>query len=294
MKRHWFTRSVSVVLTLVLATALIASTVSYGKGGKAADQKVTTEKIGVVVTILPLVDFVQNVGGEKVDVSVMVGPGFSPHIYEPTPTQMIKLSEARVYVKVGSGVEFELAHMDDIGAQNRDMLVVNCSKGIELMGKDPHIWNSPVNVKIMVENICQGLIEEDPENKDYYMENKNRYLRELDVLDVYIHERLDGFTNRYFMIYHPAFGYFAEEYNLTQLAIEHEGKEPTPKVHQKCVDLAKKHNLSYVYVAPQFATKDAEFIAGEIGGRTIPLDPLSRYYIPNMGGVAASLSLEME
>jgi zinc transport system substrate-binding protein len=178
--------------------------------------------------------------------------------------------------------------------QNKKMLVVDCSAGIMKIGKDPHIWNSPVNAKKMVENICAGLIEIDPKNKDYYTENKNRYLRDLDGLDAYIRKRLGGFTNRSFMIYHPAFGYFANEYNLTQLAIEHKGKEPTPKVIQDCIDLAKRHNLTYIFVAPQFATQHAETIANSIGGKTVFIDPLPRLYIPNMRSVAASLSLEME
>jgi zinc transport system substrate-binding protein len=207
---------------------------------------------------------------------------------------MVGVSKAEMYVKVGSGVEFELAWMDKIIEQNKDMLVVDCSKGITKMGEDPHIWNSPVNAKKMVENICEGLIKVDPDNAAYYTENKNRYLQKLDALDKYTHERLDGFTTRYFMIYHPSFGYFANEYNLTQLAIEHEGKTPTPKVMQKCIDLAKQHHLSYIFVSPQFATEDAEAIAHAIGGKTVFMDPLPRLYIANMRSVAASLSLEME
>jgi zinc transport system substrate-binding protein len=254
----------------------------------------TSEKIGVVVTILPQADFVEHLGGDKVDVTVMVPPGASPHTYEPTPSQMVAVSKAEIYAKVGSGVEFELVWMDKIIEQNKKMLVVDCSEGVTTIGTDPHIWNSPINARKMVENIYAGLVEVDPDNEDYYTQNKNNYLQELDALDSYIHERLDNSTNRAFMIYHPAFGYFASEYNLTQLAIEHKGKPPTPKVIQDCTNLAKQYNLLYVFVAPQFATEHAETIAHEIGGQTVFIDPLPRSYIPSMRSIAASLALEME
>ncbi len=288
MERNRFTRVLSIVLALVLAVVLLVSAISCGQKEEAS------EKIGVVVSIVPLADFVKNVGGEKVDVSLMVLPGKSPHTYEPTRSQLQAVSEAEMYVKAGSGVEFEITYMDDIISYNTDMLIVDCLKGIELMGTDPHIWNSPVNAKTIVENICEGLIQVDPDNADFYTQNKNDYLKELDILDGYIHYKLDVFTNRTFIIYHPAFGYFADEYNLTQLAVEHEGKEPTPKVILDCIDMAKEYNLQYLFVAPQFATEYCETIASEIGGQTAPMNPLPDNYIANMGRIADSLALEFK
>ena len=256
--------------------------------------KTANEKMKVIVTIPPQAEFVEKLGEDKVDVIVMVPPGASSHTYEPTPSQMVEVSEAKMYAKVGSGVEFELKWMDKIIEQNKDMLIVDCSNGITKIGEDPHIWNSPINAKKMVENICAGLIEVDPEHEDYYIENKNMYLQELDAADAYIHERLDKFTNRAFMIYHPAFGYFADEYNLMQLAIEHQGKLPTPSIIQNCIDLARQYNLSYVFVAPQFATDSAETIADAINGETMFMDPLPVTYVLNMRSIADSLALEME
>ncbi|MBT9163611.1 MAG: putative metal ABC transporter substrate-binding protein Hpf [Chloroflexi bacterium] len=276
-------------------------------------------KIGVVVSILPLADFVGNIGGERVDVTVMVPPGASPHTFAPTPGQMRAVSGAKLFVKVGSGLGFERAWMDRIIEQNRDMPIVDSSHGIELMemvahcpheendhegeeherehhhhgGMDPHIWLSLPNARIMVQNIRNGLMEIDPEHADYYTKNTERYLQELDALDQYIRERLDGFLNRYFLIYHPAFGYFARDYNLTQLAIEHEGKEPTPKVIMEAIDLAVKHNLSYVFVSPQHPVRHAETIARSINAQTASIDELPRYFIPSMRNVADSLAREM-
>jgi zinc transport system substrate-binding protein len=252
------------------------------------------EQLGVVVTILPLADFVEKIGGDAVEVTVMVVPGASPHTYEPTTSQMVAVSHAEMYVKVGSGVEFEEKWMENILSQNPNMFVVDCSQGITKIGTDPHIWNSPINAKQMVENIWKGLVEIDPGNEEQYTQNKDSYLQELDEVDAYIHQRLDNFINRVFLIYHPAFGYFANEYNLTQLAIEHGGKPPTPQVMQECLELADQYNLSYVFVAPQFATGDAETIAHEISGQTLFMDPLPSNYIVNMRSLTASLATEME
>ena len=271
---------------LAVGLALIATAVSCGSAGSEGG------RTGVVVSLAPLGDFVRNVAGDKVDVTVLVPPGSSPHSYELTPSQMVAVSEAEVYFEVGSGVEFESIWMGEIVEANPDMLVVDCSEGVELLGTDPHIWNSPVNAKVMVENICDGLVEADPGNGALYTKNRDDYLKELDVLDGYIRCTLDDFTNRYFITYHAAFAYFADEYGLTQLVVEHGGKEPTPQVIQECVDNAVRHDLDFVFVAPQFATDDCETIANEIGGQTAAMDPLPESYIANMGRIADALALE--
>ena len=156
------------------------------------------EKIGVIVTIVPQAEFVERDGADKVSVVILVPPCASPHTYEPTPSQMQKIAKAKIYAKVGSGIEFELVWMGKIIAINPDMLIIDCSEGIELIdmsshyheheleihenqhfGKDPHIWTSPRNAKIMVENIYNGLIEIDPNNKKYYAQNKDAYINDL-------------------------------------------------------------------------------------------------------------------
>ncbi len=288
LQKHRFTGLTWLVLVLVLAIALTAPAISCGP------KKEGMGNMGVVVTISPMADFVENVGGDKVDVTVMVPPGASPHSYEPSPSQMVAVSEAEMYVKVGSGVEFELEWMDEVVEANRDMLVVDSSAGVELIDSDPHIWNSPANAKIMVENIYDGLATIDPDNASFYAENRDDYLKELDILDGYIHHKLDQFTNRNFIVYHPAFGYFASEYDLNQIAVERGGKEPTPQVIQDCVDKAKQYDLQYVFVEPQFATDSCETIAREIGGQTLPIDSLPETYIANMGRIVDALVLEFE
>ena len=271
---------------------------------------VSSEKISVVVSILPQAEFVENVGGEKVDVTVMVPPGASPHTYEPTPSQMVTLSKANMYVKVGSPVEFELVWMDKLIAANKEMLVIDGSKGVQLVemaaehihegeehehgSMDPHIWLSPLNAKIMVQNIADGLAQVDPANRAYYEQNRDAYLQELTKLDQDIRDGLSGVENRRFMVYHPAFGYFAKEYNLTMLPIEEEGKEPTASGIAHLIEHAREHNIKVIFASPQFNPQSAKVVADAIGGRVVFIDPLARDYVMNLRRVLGELVQTLE
>jgi zinc transport system substrate-binding protein len=279
-------RVIAIVSILIAVLAILA--ISFGPKAE------TTDKIGVVVTILPQAEFVESVGGEKVTVTVMVPPGQDPHTYAPTFSQLVAVKQAKLYAEVGSGIDFELAYMDSIVQANRNMLVVDCSKGIELIENDPHIWLSPRNAKIMVENICDGLIQVDPQDRDYYIQNENEYLAKLDKLDTDISSNLTAITNRWFIVFHPAWAYFARDYNLTQLAIEIEGKTPSPKDIADVVQEAKEHSIKVVFASPEFDIRSAQTIAEAIGGRVALIDPLARDYINNLYQVLSELVQGME
>ena len=300
MKYLSFTGILSIAVGLVLALTLTG----------CQPEAEASDKIGVVVTILPQADFVEAVGGDRITVTVMVPPGASPHTYEPTPSQMTALSEAKMYAKVGSGIEFELVWMDKLLAVNKEMLVVDCSEGITLIemgapheheenehgheGMDPHIWMSPLNVKIMVENICDGLIQVDPEGRAYYEDNRDTYLQELTQLDQDIRDGLSAVANRTFMVYHPAFGYFAREYNLIMLSVAEEGKEPTAAGITSLIEQAGECNIKTIFVSPQFNAESAEVIAGAIDGRVVFIDSLAEDYIFNLRVLLGELIQAME
>ena len=154
------------------------------------------------------------------------------------------------------------------------------------MELDPHIWTSPSNAKIMVENIYEGLVEIDPGNETYYSENRDAYLKEVDALDARIREKLEGREERNFMVYHPSWGYFAADYNLTMIPVEIEGKEPSAQDLAKLVDLAKEKQVKVIFVQSQFNTRSAQAIAEEIGGEVVVVDPLAKDYIANMDKVS--------
>jgi zinc transport system substrate-binding protein len=289
-------RPVSIVSTVVLVMVLAASAISCGQAKQSSD------KMGVAVTILPQAEFAENVGGDKVAITVMVPPGANPHTTELKPSQMTEIAEAKMYAKVGSGIEFELSYMDKIEAVNKNMLVVDCSEGIELVtsvdpnepGIDPHIWVSPLNAKIMVQNICDGLVQVDPANKDYYEQNRDAYLQKLDALDQELRSSLANIKNRAFIVLHPAWGYFARDYDLEQIPIEIGGKEPSAQDVARIIDEAKQRNIKIIFASPQFNPQMAEVIANEIGGKVVLIDDLARDYIENLHKVLDEMVQAME
>jgi len=296
MKRLISTRLISTALMLLLTASLIAAVVGCDRESE------TTGKIVVAVTILPQAGFVEAIGGDKVEVVAMVPPGASPHTYEVTPDQMARLSNAKMYAKVGSPVEFELAWMDKLIAVNKSMLVIDCSQGIDLTesqdpdepGLDPHIWLSVKNAKIMVQNICNGLVQADAANKAYYEENCAAYLEELTKLDSDLAADLSGVSNRSFIVFHPAFGYFARDYDLKQIGVEQEGKEPDADYIVRLIEEARENDIRVVFVSPQFSTKSAEVIAKEIGGKVVIIDPLAKDFIDNMLAIESAMKQAMQ
>ncbi|MFP4655179.1 MAG: metal ABC transporter solute-binding protein, Zn/Mn family [Methanohalobium sp.] len=255
-----------------------------GCSEKSQTQK-DDENITVAVSILPQAEFVKQVGGEKVNTIVMIPPGASPATHEPTSGQLRDLSNALMYAKLGSGLPFENSWMGKIRSVNDDMLIVNSSDGITIRNNDPHVWTTPENSKIMVENIYKGLVQVDPENKSYYSQNKDEYMQELDELDSYINNTLSGYENRSIMVYHPTWEYFAQEYGLDMIPVELEGKEPTAKELKRFVDVAKKKNISVIYVQEHFSKSSAESIAKEINGEVVSVNPLAKDYVTNLRNV---------
>ncbi len=278
------------IIILSLIFIGIFTAVFFIYSAATSQDKFNSGKIGVVVSVAPEVEFVKAVGGDKVNVAVMVPPGANPHTYEPLPEQLKDVSRAKMYVEVGTPLEFELNYMDKIKAVNSNMVIVNSSTGVNLIpntaehkeSSDPHIWVSPKNAKIMVENIYQGLVQVDPANKDYYKKNRDNYLQQLDELDKNITRSLKGKENSNILVYHPAWAYLCKDYHLNQIPIESGGKEPTPQDIAGVVDIAKKNNIKVVFVEPQYSPRSAEVIASEIGGQVVSVDDLSENYIENM------------
>jgi len=251
------------------------------------------ERIVVYATIPPQKEMIEAIGGDKVNVNIIVPEGGDPHTADLKPSQLAELSNARMYVMIGSGIEFEVKSIDKIMDLNKNMLLVDSSRGIQLMemtendhegegGKDPHIWTSLRNGKIMVQNIYEGLITVDPDNKDYYLNNRDDYLKKLDEADNYIKNELKDINNRSFMIFHPSWSYFAKDYTLNQIAIEVEGKEPTLQSLARTIEQAKEENINTIFISLGFSSKAAEIITKEIGGTTEVLDPLAGNYIENL------------
>lgn len=330
-----------VLLLTVLSLALWAGVASAAQ-------------LPVFVSVLPQKYFVERIGGDLVDVSVMVMPGASPATYEPSARQMVALSKAKAYFAIG--VPFETTWLSRIVDANKKMLLVRTDKGVAkrqmeahhheeeehgvhhddlekhqddkheahhddhavnhddhddahrddhddqhdgnheahnaeghaaLHGEgvpDPHIWVSPELVKTVAANTCAGLIEVDPDNAARYKANLDAFLLEITEVDSSIRSTLADVAeaNRSFMVFHPSWGYFAEQYGLKQIPIEVEGKSPSPRELAEIVEHGKELGIVVVFVQPQFSSRSAKVIATEIGARVAPLDPLAEDWPTNM------------
>ncbi len=259
--------------------------------------------INAVVSVAPEKTLLEAIGGEKVHIGLMVPAGSSPHTYEPRPSQMREIEGAELYLAIG--VEFEEAWLPRFVEQNRKMKVVDVGQGIEKIpmaahhhdneeahhekeahhndeehehesGLDPHIWTAPSNIKVIAKNILDALLAADPSNSKYYQANYDIFLQKLGQTDLAIKDILrQTKKGSKFMVFHPAWGYYAKEYGLEQVAIEAGGKNPTPKQIMMLIEEAKKEQVNAILVAPEFSKKAAEQIAKEAGVPVSEISPLS-------------------
>ncbi len=253
-------------------------------------QPPAAERIPVVVSIYPLLDMVRQVGGERVQADFMVPPGASPHTFEPKPSDMMKVHEARIFVIIGAGLEF-WAEKVIRSAGKGDLKVLVLSKGLPLIygedshdehrglqGRktaDPHVWLDPVLAKEMVNAIAAELAAMDPSHGRYFGENAERFRREIDGLNASIADKVRSFRTREYVTFHPAWNYFSRRYGLTVAGVieESPGKEPSPKHIARLVNEIRRSGARVVFAEPQFSPKIAEVIAKEAGAKVLFLDP---------------------
>jgi zinc transport system substrate-binding protein len=297
MHRTFFTLTIYAILFLFLSSESYAS-----------------EKFQVFVSILPQKFFVKKVGDDLVDVIVMVEPGADAHTFEPKPQQLVALSKARIYFSIG--IEFEKVWLKRFKATNPNIRVVQTDSGIKknpmktlydlnYRGKehshrrdashrgdhlhefeDPHIWLSPLLVIIQAQNIRDGLIAIDPVHAPVYKANCERFIAELNNLDKELRSILGGKKDLQFMVFHPSWGYFAHTYNLKQIPVEAEGKDPKPAELQGLIRHAREHGIKIIFVQPQFSAISAKVISKAIGGQVAFVDPLAENWDENLREVA--------
>ncbi|KTG15911.1 MULTISPECIES: zinc ABC transporter substrate-binding protein [unclassified Guyparkeria] len=267
--------------------------------------------VPVAVSIPPQAHFVEAIGGDHVEVQIMVPANAEPITYEPTPRQMSALSRAELYF--ATGVPFEKGWLPRFRDANPDMTVIDTTARIQRRAMatdhdhgadadghaapadnalDPHVWLSPALVRLQAESIRDALIAADPEHAADYHRGFRRFAEQVHRLDQAI---LDALTDidpaaRRFLVFHPAFGYFAASYGLEQMAIEVEGKEPGPRELARIIEEARTHGIRVIFIEPQFAQGAARTIAREIGGEVVTLDPLARDWPAGMRAIADTLS----
>lgn len=285
----------------ILLTVLLLFTACASDSAQSSASSEETQKPVIAVTIVPEATFAKAVCGDLMEIITTVPPGYSPETYEPTPKQKEELSHANLYFAVGVPVEessilpaaadlksMKIIRLQDIVAEQYPDRTFPSGE------RDPHIWLSPIRAKIMVETIAQKCGELDPAHKQQYEKNAQDYLKQLDALDAELKETFSKIENKNFLVFHPAFGYLAEDYGLTMYALEEEGKEATPQHMKDMVDLAKQQNIHAIFYQDEVDSKQSEAFAEEIGGKTVELSPLAADYIDNLKKMAATMAEAMQ
>ncbi len=288
-------------------------------GGKQGKEQV------ISVTIEPQRYFAEQIAGGRFTFNCVVPAGQDPEAYDPTPQQMVRIGESMAYLQVGN-LGFEQAWLQTIRENNPQLTFFDLSQGVDLLrseasgegeaheehdghdhaaeadahhhhhahagGVDPHYWSSIEGAKMMAWNILNALIKLDNEHAAHYWVNYNRLIEEIEATDSKVYMTLSAVLSRAFIIYHPSLTYFAEDYNLTQLPLEVDGKEPSPAQLKELVDLARNYNVRVVFIQPEFNRQNAELIARETGCRLVTINPLNYHWSEEMIHIAEALAHE--
>ncbi len=272
------------------------------------------QPLRVVVSVAPQAYWVERIAGPRATVEIMVPPGSSPETYAPSPRQWIKLAQAQLYVKVGHpALSLEARHVLPFLRNHPAIPVVDTAAGVELIGSegsgahhlhhdigdtddhdssagDPHLWVSPDTVAVAARHIAKALQQLDPAGAVDYQAGLATFLTDIAALDQGIADKITASPGRAFMVYHPAWGYFARRYGLQQVAIEVEGKEPSPSQLVALIRQGREAGVRAVFVQPGFSRKSAEVVAQEMGATVVEADPLAPDWLANLQRVADAFS----
>lgn len=268
----------------------------------AATGVLAAERLRVFVTIAPQAFLVERLGGEAVEVSILAAKGQDPHTFEATPRQAAALAQAQLFFTVD--LPLEKALVAKARAANRTLKASDSTRGIARLPMvedkhdtpdadhgeaDPHLWLSPANLRVMANNMTAALTAARPERKQLFQRNLASLDAELVALDRRLAASLAPYRGHAFYVFHPAFGYFAAAYGLSQKAVETGGKSPSPKRLAELIRQAKADGVKVIFVQPQFDTKAAATVARGIGGSVVAIDPMAKEVISNLAAVATAI-----
>jgi ABC-type Zn uptake system ZnuABC Zn-binding protein ZnuA len=259
----------------------------------------------LTVTVEPQRYFTEAVAGNRFKVVCMVPKGVSPETYDPTPSQLVALSRSEAYLRIGY-IGFETTWMERLTDNHPQLRVFDTSEGIDLIRSDdsvhdhegeatpshfvePHVWTSPANARTIVANTCRALTTLDPDGKAYYEARRDSIDDVIAHTDSLIAALLDTAADRAFLIFHPALTYFARDYDLLQVAIEEEGRAPSPAYLKQLIDVCRFLNIRTIFVQPEFDTHQAQLIAAETDTRIVRIYPLAYEWQAQLLRVAEAL-----
>jgi zinc transport system substrate-binding protein len=267
----------------------------FAGGKKDVSSSRSTEKPIIAVSIVPEATFAENVGGNEFEIITMIPPGSSPENYEPTPSEIAKFSKAVLYFTVGVPTEkahilaqtsksTKIVHLENIVAKSYD------ERHFADGERDPHIWLSPKRAEVMVRTMAIEMGQAFPSSAATFTSNADAYCTRLEMLEKDVAGMLTNLKSKKFIVYHPAFGYFAQDFGLEMVALEEEGKEATPQHMMDMIDYARKNNIKVVFYQSEIDSSQSKSFAEEIGGVTEALAPLSGDYINNLKLMATTIA----
>lgn len=264
-----------------------------------------SDKLKVAVTIVPQAAFVDAVGGDLVDVTTIIPVGFSPASYEPSAKKIVAINQAAIYFTLGVPAEsgniipevnnIPMVHLEEEVSAIYDDLYFDSEHSHDEeehteFSRDPHIWLSIKRVKVMVQVIAEELGEIDPDNAQTYLDNASDYIAELDDLDSDIQSLFESKTMRTFIVFHPSYGYFSDDYDLTMMALEEDGKDPSISHLQEVIDFARDNDIDRIYHQAEIDSERVTTFKNDINGISVKLYPLNYDYIDNMLEIATKIA----
>ena len=260
-------------IVAILIVIPLASIAVYGTNTNQDFTSNDNSKLQAISSFNPLHEFSQIVGGEKIDVTLLVPVGVEPHDWEPTIKDVQQMHKSDFIIINGIGFE---NWVDNLIENNYQGTIVDTSKQIPIKETDPHIWLNPVFAINQVGNIAVAFSNSDPENGELYATNAAKYTKKLHELDSKIRTDLTD-CKRDFIAFHDAFSYFADEYNLNQhtiVATTNSHGEVTAKTLENVISTARELNINIIFSEETVNTKTSQIIANEIGGKVLVLSPL--------------------
>ncbi|MBU0928512.1 MAG: zinc ABC transporter substrate-binding protein [Spirochaetes bacterium] len=290
----------------VAALAVLAAATAFAMGSRESLRGAPA----VVVSIQPQAYFVERIAGGRFRPVVLVGPGQSPHSYEPTPRQMADLSSATLWLTIGA--EFERSLVPKVSALYPGLRIADTTSGVVYRdlsahshegepgkspeaigeakgGRDPHVWLGRQAVKAMAASIRDALTASDPGGTSAYSANHDAFARDVDAVYDELARTLEPLRGATVFVYHPSFGYLLDEFGIEQEAVETGGKEPTQKALAALIAEARADGAKVVFVQAQFPSSAAKAIADSIGGVVVTIDPLARDWLDNLRRIGTAL-----
>jgi zinc transport system substrate-binding protein len=295
---------------LLLPLSLLLSPPPAGAAAaRDAETSDDSASLDVLVTILPHAGLVERLGGEAVRVHVLVGPDQSPETYQPSPRQLQAFSPCRIWFTTGTPVETalraRLAGMLpqlEIVPTHLDLEVIHdhqCSHHDhdhhhQHSDMDPHVWVSARNTALQAAVMAAALQDRLPAHAGRIATSLAELHQDLDRLDTDLTELLLPVAGRTFFVFHPAFGYFARDYDLRQEAVESGGLAPSPRRLARIMQSIRDQGATTIYIQPQQSVQSVQPIASREGLDVIVLDPLDPDHLNNLRRIGETLRAGLE